>query len=100
MEYAASTQSCRSVIIENYFGDNNAKECGVSDWCLSKRRSAKEGYSIDNKIVDLLKCKSMGVKEVVAQVGGRPEDVTVAIDKLVRSATICLDEGGKLKINM
>lgn len=100
VEYAASTQSCRSVIIENYFGDNNAKECGVCDWCLSKRRSAKEGYSIDNKIVDLLKCKSMGVKEVVAQVGGRPEDVTVAIDKLVRSATICLDEGGKLKINM
>ena len=100
VEYANSTDSCRSVIIENYFGDNCAKECGVCDWCLSKRRRAKSDYSIDNQIIDILKCKPMDVKELVAQIGGQPEDVVATIEKMVRSATICLGEGGKLKINM
>ena len=100
VEYANSTDSCRSVIIENYFGDNCAKECGVCDWCLSKRRRAKSDYSIDNQIIDILKCKPMDVKELVAQIGGQPKDVVATIEKMVRSATICLGEGGKLKINM
>lgn len=100
VEYANSMDCCRSVMIENYFGDSDARECGVCDWCLSKRRRAKEGYSVENHIIDTLKCRSMGVKELVAQVGGRPEEVVETIDKLVRSTTICLDEGGKLKINV
>jgi ATP-dependent DNA helicase RecQ len=100
VEYANSTDSCRSVIIENYFGDNCAKECGVCDWCLSKRRRTKGDYSIDNQVIDLLKCRSMNVKELVAQIGGRPEDVVATIEKMVRSATIYLGEDGKLKINM
>ena len=100
VEYANSTDSCRSVIIENYFGDNYAKECGVCDWCLSKRRRTKGDYSIDNQVIDLLKCRSMNVKELVAQIGGRPEDVVATIEKMVRSATIYLGEDGKLKINM
>ena len=100
VEYANSEGRCRSVIIENYFGDSDARECGVCDWCLSKRRRLKEGYPIENQIIDALRLKPMGVKELVAKVGGRPEDVVETIDKMVRSDTICLDEGGKLKINM
>ncbi len=100
VEYANSTDSCRSVIIENYFGDNCAKECGVCDYCLGKRRRAKRDYYIDNQIIDILKCKPMDVKELVAQIGGRPEDVVATIEKMVRSATIYLGEDGKLKINM
>ena len=100
VEYANSTDSCRSVIIENYFGDNCAKECGVCDWCLSKRRRTKGDYSINNQVIDLLKCRSMNVKELVAQIGGRHEDVVATIEKMVRSATIYLGEDGKLKINM
>ena len=100
VEYANSTDSCRSVIIENYFGDNCAKECGVCDWCLSKRRRTKGDYSIENQVIDLLKCRSMNVKELEAQIGGRPEDVVATIEKMVRSATIYLGEDGKLKINM
>jgi ATP-dependent DNA helicase RecQ len=83
VEYANSEGRCRSVIIENYFGDSDARECGVCDWCLSKRRRLKEGYPIENQIIDALRLKPMGVKELVAKVGGRPEDVVETIDKMV-----------------
>ena len=100
VEYAGATDRCRSVIIENYFGDIDARECGVCDWCLAKRRQERGDYSIENRIVDILKCSSKSVKEVVSEIGGRPEVVVEAIDKMVRASTICVTEGGKLKINM
>ena len=100
VEYASATNRCRSVIIENYFGDVNAKECGVCDWCLSRKRRQKDGYSIENQIIDILKCSSKSVKEVVSEISGRPEDIVEVIDKMVRASTICITEGGKLKINM
>ena len=100
VEYATATNRCRSVIVENYFGDVNAKECGVCDWCLSRKRQQKGDYGIENQVIDILKCSSKSVKEVVSEISGRPEDIVEVIDKMVRASTICITEGGKLKINM
>jgi ATP-dependent DNA helicase RecQ len=39
LEYVKKNSQCRSVFIANYFGDENAKRCGVCDNCLRQKNN-------------------------------------------------------------
>ncbi|MDE6375559.1 MAG: RecQ family ATP-dependent DNA helicase, partial [Alistipes sp.] len=41
LAYASNESRCRSVVLENYFGDEEARPCGVCDLCLEGRRKEK-----------------------------------------------------------
>ena len=100
LEYALNTESCRSVVIENYFGDGEAKECGVCDICLSKRRRTRHSEDVELQIIEHLRLAPYSVKDLVAAVGGNADVVVETIEKMVRDSKIYIAEGGKLKINM
>ena len=100
LEYSLNTESCRSTVIEKYFGDSEAKACGICDWCLASRRRAHNVNNIERQIIETLRLAPRTVKDVVAAVGGNAEQVVETIEKMVRSSKIYLAEGGKLKINM
>ncbi len=40
--YADNEQECRSVVLERYFGADDATPCGVCDLCLARKRAARE----------------------------------------------------------
>ena len=40
--YADNEQECRSVVLEHYFGADDATPCGVCDLCLARKRAARE----------------------------------------------------------
>ena len=98
LEYVTNEDKCRSRIIEEYFGQTCASDCGVCDICLA-RRSKRASVSIDEAVVKALQESELGVKEVVAKVAGRAERVVEVIDKMVLEGKISLSVGGKLKIN-
>ena len=98
LEYVTNEDKCRSRIIEEYFGQTCASDCGVCDICLA-RRSKRASMSIDEAVVKVLQESELGVKEVVAKVAGRAERVVEVIDKMVLEGKISLSVGGKLKIN-
>lgn len=100
LEYALNTESCRGVVIENYFGDNEAQACGVCDICLSKRRRTRHSEDIELQIIEQLRLAPYSVKDLVSAVGGNADVVVETIEKMVRGSKIYLAEGGKLKINM
>ena len=100
LEYALNTESCRSVVIENYFGDGEAKECGVCDICLSKRRRTRHSEDVELQIIEHLRLAPYSVKDLVAAVGGNADVVVETIEKMVRDSKIYIAEGGKVKINM
>ena len=100
LEYALNTESCRSVVIENYFGDGEAKECGICDICLSKRRRTRHSEDVELQIIEHLRLAPYSVKDLVAAVGGNADVVVETIEKMVRDSKIYIAEGGKLKINM
>ena len=41
LAYAANETECRSVVLERYFGADDARPCGICDICLARRREAK-----------------------------------------------------------
>ncbi|HSZ85579.1 MAG TPA: RecQ family ATP-dependent DNA helicase, partial [Puia sp.] len=57
LEYVKKDSQCRSVYIANYFGDVNAKPCGVCDNCLRQKNNnipQQEFENIYQKIVDVV----------------------------------------------
>jgi ATP-dependent DNA helicase RecQ len=102
LRYACSEDVCRSRIIEEYFGDHNAKDCGICDICLAKRKRNKQSgvaQDIDNKIFALLLESDMEIKDVVAAIGGDKVKIAARIDYLLSEGKISVSLGGKLKIN-
>ena len=99
LHYATQSEECRSLIIERYFGDTEAKPCGVCDVCKRQRRAkrmAQEGAY--DEICRIVRERRPSVKELVAYIGGEPQRIVENIDKLVRERKISIGEDAKLEI--
>ena len=102
LRYTLSTDVCRSRIIEEYFGERNAKDCGICDICIERRKRGdvkSNTQSIDSKIIALLSERGMEVKDVVAAIGGDSATIASRIDYLTAEGKISVSLSGKLKIN-
>ena len=102
LRYTTSMDECRSKIIEEYFGEPNAKDCGICDVCLSKRKRgeiASMVESIDAQILNVLSEGERTVKDIVAQISARKELIAQRIDYLLAEKKISVSISGKVKIN-
>ena len=97
--YSRADDKCRSVIIQNYFGDTAAEPCGICDVCLAKRRRAKQSEGLEQAIMAVVAEGDLSIKEVVTAVAGSSEDIIEMVDKMVRDGKFYISESGKLKIN-
>ena len=98
LSYVTAEDECRSVIIQRYFGDNEAKPCGVCDVCLRRKRESRGVDNVEYRITNALKCKELNIKELVMEVSEDSDRVVEIVDKMVREGKILLSERGKLKI--
>ena len=73
INYVCSTTECRAKIIANYFGDIAAKDCGICDNCLSKKRTGtvtkKEFSQTELQIISILQKSPATVKGLIQQLG-------------------------------
>ncbi|MFN2394679.1 MAG: ATP-dependent DNA helicase RecQ [Bacteroidales bacterium] len=53
-DYVLSGSRCRSTILLDYFGESNARRCGVCDICLERNKLNLSKLEFDN-VVDLIK---------------------------------------------
>jgi ATP-dependent DNA helicase RecQ len=99
LDYVQNSTRCRSTIIEEYFGEKSAKECGVCDICLGKKPKVFDYKSIDKRIIELISNNSLTMKDVVAKIDDDIDMITSRIDKMLQEGKISISISGKLKIN-
>ena len=102
LHYTTTTEECRSKIIEEYFGEPNAKDCGMCDICLAKRKKKNlptTTENIDKQILSILSKGEKSIKEIASQIGGRRELIAERIDYLLSEKKISVSISGKVKIN-
>ncbi len=101
LKYAQNTTLCRSQFIEQYFGIEEATECGVCDICLEKRRRANQLKTIDIKgqIVEILQREaSFTTKQLTGQIGATPDQIYKVLDEMIDSGAVAIDSDDKLSI--
>jgi ATP-dependent DNA helicase RecQ len=108
LDYSSNESECRSVQIQRYFGDKEAKPCGICDICLAEKRRQKSvgaednGKATNNKIAEsilsLLREQPLSAREIVRKVSCEPQLIVENIDNLLSEGKISRSDEGKLVI--
>ncbi|MBR5483991.1 MAG: RecQ family ATP-dependent DNA helicase [Alistipes sp.] len=97
--YASNQTECRSVVVQRYFGDNEAQPCGICDVCLAKRKRAKnDANTLCDTILHLLSKKPLDAREISRQIKADLQTVAASIDILKAENKISATSDGKLTI--
>lgn len=104
-KYVRNNNECRAKVIANYFGDLGAKNCGVCDNCLSRKKTeliTKPEFSrLQSQITNAL-AKEPATLKVLAELLGIKEDQKLweIVEHLLAEEKIAMtgDNSGKLYI--
>lgn len=99
VQYVTNVDDCRSRVIERYFGDHEAKPCGVCDICLKARNSQRKIESIERDVFELLETENIDIKELVSRIDAAPDLVVDVVESMISFEKISMTLHGKLKIN-
>ena len=103
LDYIKSGFFCRSQFIANYFGDEEARPCGVCDNCLSQKNiklSEEEYDSILQRVIENLQSKNVVIGELLAQLGGvKKEKIWKVLNHLQSENELAMDKDGFIKLN-
>ena len=86
--YIRDDETCRQLLLMEYFGQKEDKPCGICDVCIGKKKHLhrEERKSLEERILQVLARQNTNIRELVHQLGEDKEVVVEQIRKL-------LDEG-------
>jgi ATP-dependent DNA helicase RecQ len=97
--FVLSTNQCRMMLIQQYFGEKTIETCGICDVCIASRKrensSALEGMRIE--VLSIIKKQSLTLEELEQVVApSDPEILVDAVRDLVDEGLLQYDEFWKL----
>ena len=99
LRYIGNEQSCRSVMMQNYFGDTDNTVCGVCDICINKKKEINnKSNSLEDKVLTLIREQNLTSRELCRLIKHDPQEIASAVEKLKAEDKIYADRGGKLII--
>ena len=86
--YIRDDETCRQLLLMEYFGQKEDKPCGICDVCIGKKKRLhrEERKSLEERILQVLARQNTNIRELVHQLG---EDKEVVVEQLRK----LLDEG-------
>lgn len=100
--YAEQTDICRSQLLLSYFGEKDAKPCGVCDICLSKNTPAMTNdkfRKIAAAIKDTLKDGEQNIDFIVNSLSQYPQKEIVNVIRHMADQKGIIIDKGKVRLN-
>ena len=97
VEYADNSSTCRSVVIQNYFGDTSAEPCGCCDICLAKRKGVKV-EQVEKQIRELLAERSYTLREIASSVSLPQQKISAALTNMAERGVITISDAGDVAL--
>ena len=97
VEYADNSSTCRSVVIQNYFGDTSAEPCGCCDICLAKRKGVKV-EQVEKQIRELLAERSYTLREIASSVSLPQQKISAALTDMAERGVITISDAGDVAL--
>lgn len=88
-EYIDRRDVCRSVMIQNYFGEKDVANCGKCDFC----RDLKNETPTKDRIVKLLKGGKMDFYQIVSRSNIPQEKVKIILEEMLNESQVALTSG-------
>jgi len=82
LNFITNSIECRSKLLLEYFGEENARRCGICDVCVAKNKvdlNEIEFDAIQKKISNSLNSKHMHLYELVSSIDGFDEDDIIQV---------------------
>jgi len=102
LNYVETGTNCRSKFIANYFGDEEAKLCGICDNCLRQKNinlTNEEFENIHQRIIQTVQLRSVDAKELLIQLNGiNKEKAWKVINHLQAENKLVVDKAGIVKL--
>jgi ATP-dependent DNA helicase RecQ len=100
VRYASQQDVCRSVVMQQYFGDTEAEPCGVCDVCLEQKRQRRiKPEELAESVLQSLREGEKSAREVCREIKREPQLIARAIEYLQEKGKISATTSGKLIIN-
>ena len=101
LEYAAEQEQCRSQMLSAYFGDTEAKECGICDICIARRKTSK-GVVVEEdlqaQILAKLSEQALSVRDLIAEFRCDPQLLLDALKEMHEKGVVETDTAGLIRI--
>ncbi len=97
LEYSTNSDRCRSQMLAEYFGDTEAKACGICDICLARRKATKSGItteSLQEQILKKLPSHGISVRDFIAEFHCDPQLVLDTLKVMHEEGVIHTDNAG------
>ena len=85
--------------MQEYFGQKDARPCGVCDICLAHRKRGTVGEGMAGEILKRIPAGGISPKDLAGQFAAAPEKVAAAVDALAAEGKISVMPNGLLVIN-
>jgi ATP-dependent DNA helicase RecQ len=99
LNYVNDKNRCNSCKILAYFGENDSKDCGLCNYCLSKNSKQIDKNNLSEKIIGLLKIQEMTSREIEKLTKHKTNDVIFAIQNLLENNVIVVLSNNKYILN-
>jgi ATP-dependent DNA helicase RecQ len=104
LEYVNEDGQCRSQFIAYYFGDGEAKPCGVCDNCLRQKNislTREELDDIHQRIIQAVQSRFVDAKQIVAELKGiNNEKAWKVVNYLQVQNKLIVDSDGKVSMDI
>ena len=88
--YIRDDETCRQLLLMEYFGQKEEKPCGICDVCIGKKKRLhrEERKSLEEQILQVLAKQNTNIRELVRQLGEDEEVVIGQVRKLLHEGKI------------
>lgn len=102
IDYITRPNTCRSVMIQNYFGESSARDCGMCDYCIEKSdRGRRVAYDVKirHTLFELLQEGGKQVHELIYHAPELEKDHWIqVIREMLDTEELYYDENGLLLV--
>ena len=102
IRYIQDNQSCRSIMLLDYFGENQVKRCGVCDYCIKiNKKTIKEKTfkEISDNIMKLLENKEYSLEEIIIKLKNKKKENVINVINYLFDNDLIYKFGNKYIIN-
>lgn len=100
MNYALLEEGCRSRYIQEYFGEQEAEDCGSCDLCIARRKGARPTSEVTpERVLEIVRTRgAISPRDLVREFRCDSSAVVSVVEQLLEEEKIYTDKGGNLKI--